>query len=170
METKAKLFVLAAPSGAGKTTLVKALVNRHPELRFSVSYTTRERRVTEVDGQDYFFVSEREFRRLKKADELLEHARVFDNYYGTSRSQVERHLAEGQNVILEIDWQGARQVRGQCRNACRCLFCRPRAPSSKAGCAAARPTAMRSFAAPQGCAQRYVALGRIRALHHQRRP
>jgi guanylate kinase len=111
MNSEAKLFVLAAPSGAGKTTLVKALVGRHPELRFSVSYTTRQRRVNEVHGKDYLFVSEKEFRRLKKADELLEHARVFDNYYGTSRSQVDRHLREGRNVILEIDWQGARQVR-----------------------------------------------------------
>lgn len=111
MQTNAKLFVLAAPSGAGKTTLVKALVERRPELRFSVSYTTRERRSNEKEGVDYRFVDEAEFRRLKQDDELLEHARVFDNYYGTSRAQVEEHLARGFNVILEIDWQGARQVR-----------------------------------------------------------
>lgn len=111
MDTKARLFVLAAPSGAGKTTLVKALVERHPELRFSVSYTTRERRVNEVDGEDYLFVDETEFRRLKRNDELLEQAQVFDNFYGTSRAQVDDHLADGLNVILEIDWQGARQVR-----------------------------------------------------------
>lgn len=111
MNTNANLFVLAAPSGAGKTTLVKALVKRHPGLKFSVSYTTRKRRKNEVDGKDYFFVPVDEFERLKRTDELLESARVFDNYYGTSRSQVERHLADGHNVILEIDWQGARQVR-----------------------------------------------------------
>lgn len=111
MHPNGKLFVLAAPSGAGKTTLVKALVKRQPELRFSVSYTTRDRRSTEIEGQDYLFVSESEFRRLRKNDELLEHARVFDNYYGTSRAQVEKHLDAGRNVILEIDWQGARQVR-----------------------------------------------------------
>lgn len=111
MNTNAKLFVLAAPSGAGKTTLVKALVERHPGLKFSVSYTTRKRRKNEIDGKDYFFVPVEEFERLRQAGELLESARVFDNYYGTSRSQVERHLADGHNVILEIDWQGARQVR-----------------------------------------------------------
>ncbi|MCI0516491.1 MAG: guanylate kinase [Woeseiaceae bacterium] len=110
-ENPARLFVIAAPSGAGKTTLVKALVKRNPELRFSVSYTTRKPRETEVPGRDYFFVSEPEFLRLRDAGEMLESAMVFDNRYGTSRSQVERLLGEGHHVILEIDWQGARQVR-----------------------------------------------------------
>ena len=105
------LFVLAAPSGAGKTTLVKALVERHPEYRFSISYTTRGKRSTEIHGEDYFFVDEQEFERLRQAGELLESALVFDNHYGTSRSQVERHLEAGHDVVLEIDWQGARQVR-----------------------------------------------------------
>ena len=108
---KAKLFVIAAPSGAGKTTLVKALVTRNPELRFSISYTTRQKRRTEVDGVDYLFVDVEAFEQLKQQGELLEFAEVFDNFYATSRSQVEKHLADGQNVILEIDWQGARQVR-----------------------------------------------------------
>ena len=108
---KAKLFVIAAPSGAGKTTLVKALVARNPELRFSISYTTRQKRRTEVDGVDYLFVDVEAFEQLKQQGELLEFAEVFDNFYATSRSQVEKHLADGQNVILEIDWQGARQVR-----------------------------------------------------------
>ena len=108
---RARLFVIAAPSGAGKTTLVKAVVKRNPELRFSVSYTTRKPRETEVPGRDYFFVSEPEFLRLREAGEMLESAMVFDNRYGTSRSQVESLLAEGHHVILEIDWQGARQVR-----------------------------------------------------------
>ena len=107
----AKLFVIAAPSGAGKTTIVKALVARNPGLRFSISYTTRQKRRTEVDGVDYFFVDREEFERLNARGELLESAKVFDNYYATSRSQVEKHLADGQNVVLEIDWQGARQVR-----------------------------------------------------------
>ena len=107
----ASLFVIAAPSGAGKTTLVKALVERNPSLRFSISYTTRKQRKTEQDGRDYFFVSEDEFQALREKGELLESALVFDNHYGTSRSQVEQHLAKGDNVILEIDWQGARQVR-----------------------------------------------------------
>jgi guanylate kinase len=105
------LFVLAAPSGAGKTTLVHALVKRNPELRFSISYTTRERRVNEENGRDYFFVEPDEFLRLQEGNKLLESALVFDNYYGTSRSQVEEHLKDGHNVILEIDWQGAQQVR-----------------------------------------------------------
>ncbi len=106
-----RLFVLAAPSGAGKTTLVHALTRNHPELRFSISYTTRPQRRNEANGVDYLFVNVEEFLRLKEAGALLESALVFDNHYGTSRAQVETHLADGHNVILEIDWQGARQVR-----------------------------------------------------------
>jgi guanylate kinase len=111
MPVDARLFVIAAPSGAGKTTLVKALVERNPALKFSISYTTRRKRATEVDGRDYFFVTVPEFEALEARGELLESALVFDNHYGTGRSQVERHLANGNHVILEIDWQGARQVR-----------------------------------------------------------
>lgn len=107
----ASLFVLAAPSGAGKTTLVHELVKRNPELRFSVSYTTRQQRKNEVDGRDYFFVRKERFLELEEQGELLESALVFDNHYGTSRAQVQQHLDAGQPVILEIDWQGARQVR-----------------------------------------------------------
>jgi len=110
-QARGKLFVFAAPSGAGKTTLVHAIVTKHPELRFSISYTTRKPRRNEADGVDYRFVSEEEFMRLRDAGEMLEYAQVFDNYYATSRSQVEQHLADNRNVILEIDWQGARQVR-----------------------------------------------------------
>ena len=106
-----KLFVFAAPSGAGKTTLVNAVVKKHPELRFSISYTTRKPRVNEADGVDYLFVKEDEFMRLRDEGEMLEHAQVFDNYYATSRSQVDKHLADRRDVVLEIDWQGARQVR-----------------------------------------------------------
>lgn len=106
-----KLFVFAAPSGAGKTTLVHAIVTKHPELRFSISYTTRQPRINEANGVDYLFVDEDEFMRLRNAGEMLEFARVFDNYYATSRSQVENHLADNRSVVLEIDWQGARQVR-----------------------------------------------------------
>jgi len=106
-----KLFVFAAPSGAGKTTLVHAVVAKHPELRFSISYTTRKPRKNEADGADYLFVTKREFMRLRDQGEMLEYAEVFDNYYATSRSQVEKHLADNRNVILEIDWQGAQQVR-----------------------------------------------------------
>lgn len=110
-QLKARLFVIAAPSGAGKTTLVKKLVERNPELKFSISYTTRQQRRNEVPGVDYHFVNITDFEALQKSGELLEHALVFDNRYGTSRRQVEEHLAAGHNVILEIDWQGARQVR-----------------------------------------------------------
>lgn len=109
--TPARLFVIAAPSGAGKTTLVHAITKRNPELRFSISYTTRKQRRTEVDGRDYIFVDKQEFDRLRAEGALLESAEVFDNFYGTSREQVEQHLAAGHPVILEIDWQGARQVR-----------------------------------------------------------
>jgi guanylate kinase len=107
----ARLFVIAAPSGAGKTTLVKALTTRNPDLRFSISYTTRPQRRNEAHGVDYLFVDKEAFDRLRSADALLESAEVFDNCYGTSRQQVEEHLSAGNNVILEIDWQGAQQVR-----------------------------------------------------------
>ena len=110
-EAPARLFVLAAPSGAGKTTLVHALTTRHPELRFSISYTTRSKRRNEADGVDYLFVDKETFERLRDEGAMLESATVFDNLYGTSRAQVEEHLAEGHPVILEIDWQGAQQVR-----------------------------------------------------------
>lgn len=121
---RARLFVIAAPSGAGKTTLVKALVERNPDLRFSVSYTTRKPRETERPGHDYFFVGKDEFERLRSQGEMLESAEVFDNFYGTSRSQVERLLDEGHDVLLEIDWQGARQVR-QSMPECVSIFILP---------------------------------------------
>ena len=123
-EKKAKLFVFAAPSGAGKTTLVHAVVTKRPELRFSISYTTRKPRRNEADGVDYLFVTEDEFMRLRDQGEMLEYAKVFDNYYATSRSQVEKHLADDRNVILEIDWQGAQQVR-QSMPECVTIFILP---------------------------------------------
>jgi guanylate kinase len=106
-----KLFVFAAPSGAGKTTLVHAVVTKHPELRFSISYTTRKPRRNEANNVDYIFVDEEAFMLLRDQGEMLEYAQVFDNYYATSRSQVEKHLADQRSVVLEIDWQGAQQVR-----------------------------------------------------------
>jgi len=108
---RGQLFVISAPSGAGKTSLVRALMQRMPELGFSISYTTRVQRATEQNGRDYFFVDKAEFQRMIAAGEFLEHAQVFDNHYGTSRAQVEQHLAKGENVLLEIDWQGAQQIR-----------------------------------------------------------
>ncbi|HTE42163.1 MAG TPA: guanylate kinase [Steroidobacteraceae bacterium] len=111
MQQRGKLFVIAAPSGAGKTSLVRALLQRESHLRFSISYTTRKIRPTELDGRDYFFVEHATFERMAAAGEFLEHAKVFDNYYGTSKAQVQAILNNGDNVILEIDWQGAQQIR-----------------------------------------------------------
>ncbi len=105
------LFVIAAPSGAGKTSLVKAVLECDPSLRVSVSHTTRKPREKEVDGEHYHFISVDEFRKLLEQDAFLEHAQVFDNYYGTGRAQVEAVRNAGHDVILEIDWQGAQQVR-----------------------------------------------------------
>ena len=124
MSNKPNLFVIAAPSGAGKTTLVNELIKRNPEFKSSISYTTREKRLTEIEGTDYFFVKEDEFQKLKAKGELLESALVFDNHYGTSRSQVEQHFANGHHVILEIDWQGAQQVR-QVKPNCISIFVLP---------------------------------------------
>ena len=106
-----RLFVIAAPSGAGKTSLVKALLASEPRLRLSVSHTTRQRRPTEEDGREYHFVPVPQFERLVARGEFLEHARVFDNFYGTARRFVAEQLRQGHDVILEIDWQGAQQVR-----------------------------------------------------------
>ena len=106
-----KLLVIAAPSGTGKTSLVRALLASEPGLRLSISHTTRKMRPTERQGREYHFVSVAEFERLQRAGEFLEHARVFDNLYGTSRAFVGEQLKAGHDVVLEIDWQGARQVR-----------------------------------------------------------
>ena len=106
-----RLLLIAAPSGAGKTSLVRELLRSHPNLRFSVSYTTRPQRPTEVEGRDYHFVDAAEFARMAAAGEFLEHAQVFDYAYGTARRNVSAELAQGHDVLLEIDWQGAAQVR-----------------------------------------------------------
>jgi guanylate kinase len=105
------LYLVTAPSGAGKTSLVRALLKDHSNIRFSISYTTRPKRPTEEHSRDYHFVDKAEFQRMVAAGEFLEHAQVFDNYYGTSRKVVEGLMAEGRDVLLEIDWQGAAQVR-----------------------------------------------------------
>ena len=108
---EAKLYVVSAPSGAGKTTLVRALLDKVPNIKFSISYTTRQARPGEVDGEDYYFISPDEFRQKITQGDFLEHAEVFDNYYGTEKHQVKQELESGQNVLLEIDWQGAEQIR-----------------------------------------------------------
>jgi guanylate kinase len=125
----ARLFVIAAPSGAGKTSLVQALLEQEPQLRVSVSHTTRRPRLNEQNGREYFFVATDEFKAMAAAGEFLEHAQVFDNYYGTGRRQLEQKLAAGFDVILEIDWQGARQVRAA-RPDCVSIFILP--PSREA--------------------------------------
>jgi len=124
------LFTISAPSGAGKTSLVKALLSRkQSSLAVSVSHSTREMRPGEVDGVDYHFVSEDKFEQMVADNQFLEHARVFDNYYGTARASVEALLDSGKNVILEIDWQGARQVREKMPETI-CIFILP--PSREA--------------------------------------
>lgn len=105
------LFILSAPSGAGKTSLAKALVASMPNLAVSVSHTTRAPRPGERDGVDYHFVEESRFQEMARNGEFLEHARVFDHHYATSRAAVERLLAEGKDVIFDVDWQGARAIK-----------------------------------------------------------
>lgn len=111
MRAVGTLFIISAPSGAGKTTLVSALLEKTPDLEVSVSHTTRPRRSKEANGENYFFVDEATFEQMMEDNAFLESARVFGNYYGTSREWVEQKLASGTDVILEIDWQGAELVR-----------------------------------------------------------
>ena len=123
-DARGRLWVMAAPSGAGKTSLARALLEREPRLKFSISYTTRKRRSSEVDGRDYFFVDVPTFEDMVRRDAFLEHAQVFDNWYGTGREHVEALVAGGDSVLLEIDWQGARQVRERAP-AARSIFILP---------------------------------------------
>ena len=111
MTVKGTLYTVSAPSGAGKTSLVKGLIDSVSETLVSVSYTTRTQRPGEIDGVNYHFVSEDVFQQMLGQGDFLEHAKVFNNFYGTSQSWVESTLAAGDDVILEIDWQGAQQIR-----------------------------------------------------------
>ena len=106
------MVILSSPSGAGKTTLVKLLSEKN-NFYISISHTTRKPRPNEINGKDYFFVSDEEFKRLIKNQEFLEYAKVFDNYYGTSRTPVIQNLEKNYNVIFDIDWQGADQIKNQ---------------------------------------------------------
>ncbi len=111
MHEPGNLYVIAAPSGAGKTTLVKALVDILPGISVSVSHTTRPKRPAETHGANYYFIDEAEFQRMIKHKDFLEHAVIFNHFYGTSRTWVEKTLVSGLDVILEIDWQGAQQIK-----------------------------------------------------------
>ena len=115
--SKATLFIVTAPSGAGKTSLVKALVDSAESLRVSVSHTTRAPREGEVDGVNYHFVDKAAFAAMRESDEFFESAEVYGNFYGTSKTWVNEQLALGIDVILEIDWQGARQVKSLVESA-----------------------------------------------------
>ena len=106
------VVVLSSPSGAGKTTLVKRIAKEN-NYKISISYTTRKARTNEVNGKDYFFISEEDFKNLIKNKEFLEYAKVFENYYGSSKSQVFENLNKGENVIFDIDWQGTEQIKKQ---------------------------------------------------------
>jgi len=121
---KGKLYIISAPSGAGKTSLVRQLVNDIEQLTVSVSHTTRLMRAGEIHGKDYFFATPDEFKKMIANHAFLEHAKVFDNFYGTAQQSVEYQLENGIDVILEIDWQGAQQVKKKLPN-CLAIFILP---------------------------------------------
>lgn len=108
---KGNLFILSAPSGAGKSTLYKALLSQDEQVRISISHTTRAPRTGEENGREYYFIDDESFLDMIAEDAFFEHAQVFDNYYGTSKESIFEMLEQGLDVILEIDWQGARQIR-----------------------------------------------------------
>ena len=113
-----KLFIISAPSGGGKTSLVNCLLSRDSRLVPSVSHTTRAARPGEIDGRHYHFVSEQTYERMVRDGDFMEHARVFDHYYGTNRHSVALQLEQGRDVLLDIDWQGAHQVRSEFPDSC----------------------------------------------------
>src|SRR3981189_1109914 len=115
VERRGLMFVLSSPSGAGKTTLSRLLIERMPDLKMSVSATTRSMRPGEVEGHDYLFVDQSKFEQMAKRNELLEWAPVFENRYGTPRAPVEAALSAGQDVLFDIDWQGTQQLREKAR-------------------------------------------------------
>ena len=119
------MYVMSSPSGAGKTTITRALLKNNPDVTISISATTRPRRAGEVHGQDYFFVSTEDFRNMVDSGEMLEHAKVFDNYYGTPRGPVEQALSAGKDVIFDIDWQGTQQLREMAREDLATVFILP---------------------------------------------
>ena len=129
LQRRGLMYVLSSPSGAGKTTITRALLKRNKELIISISATTRAKRAGEIQGEDYNFVDVAEFNRMVDDGEMLEHAKVFGNYYGTPRDTVESALAMGQDVIFDIDWQGTQQLREMARDDLVTLFILP--PSAR---------------------------------------
>src|SRR5580693_8307456 len=125
LERRGLMFVLSSPSGAGKTTLSRLLIERMPALKMSVSATTRAKRPGEVDGRDYLFVDKPRFEQMVERQELLEWATVFDNRYGTPRAPVEAALSAGQDVLFDIDWQGTQQLRSRSPNDVVSVFILP---------------------------------------------
>lgn len=131
MSSDGELYVIAAPSGAGKTSLINSLLEAFPNLAFSVSDTTRPARRGEADGEHYHFIDPETFRARREAGRYLEHAQVFGNFYGTDRVQVEAHWAAGRDVLLEIDVQGAAQIRESHPDACQIFILPPSAQALK---------------------------------------
>lgn len=119
------MYVMSSPSGAGKTTITRSLLKKNDDLVISISTTTRKRRAGEVHGQDYFFVEPDEFGKMVDNGEMLEHAKVFQNYYGTPRAPVEKALSEGKDVIFDIDWQGTQQLSEMAREDIVTVFILP---------------------------------------------
>ncbi len=119
------MLVLSSPSGAGKSTISRALLEKHPDLTMSVSATTRPMRPGEVEGKDYFFIETEKFESMVAEGEFLEHAKVFDNYYGTPRGPVEAALKGGKDVLFDVDWQGTQQLRQNARDDLASIFILP---------------------------------------------
>jgi guanylate kinase len=119
------MLVLSSPSGAGKSTISRALLEKHPDLTMSVSATTRPMRPGEVEGKDYFFMDPGKFEEMVAAGDFLEHAKVFDNYYGTPRGPVEAALKEGKDVLFDVDWQGTQQLSQNARDDLVSIFILP---------------------------------------------
>lgn len=130
LKRRGLMYVLSSPSGAGKTTITRALLkNNSDKMVISVSATTRQQRAGEADGTDYFFMDIPEFNKLVEEGNMLEHAKVFDNYYGTPRAPVEKALSEGKDIIFDIDWQGTQQLRELCERDLVTVFILP--PSAR---------------------------------------
>ena len=130
IERRGLLLVLSSPSGAGKTTLARRLIDADPDISMSVSVTTRKPRPGEEEGRDYVFVDEAKFKRMAEDGELLEWARVFDNFYGTPRAPVEAAIAQGKDILFDIDWQGAQQLSEKMKHDVARVFVLPPSAAS----------------------------------------